>query len=823
MTNILTIFKREIRAYFNSPIAYIFIIVFLLLMSGLFMGQFFLISLAGMRSFFVTLPLALCIFLPAVTMGLWAEDRKGNTLELLLTFPMKTHELVLGKFAASFFFFVVTIATTFTIPVMISLLGKPDFGVIGCQYLGAILMGSFFISLGILISGFCKDQIVSFILTMMACFGLFILGTDFSTGSIDGWIPGVGTFLRNSLGMIQHFGSFQRGVIDNRDALYFIVGSIIFLTLNGFWLESRLRPKAKLVFLSTSLISFAIFILVNVIFADLPIGRFDLTESKIHTVSSASKEILRDLKAPVTIKLYISPADKMPSGLKTLERNLRDKLDEFKAAAKGRFDYKVFHLEAANVPEQEGDTLEKSIQKKGVMPFQVRSIEADEYGVRLIYSALSIAYKEKSEEIIARIVPDDLMDLEYRIISKIHKMSVEETPVVALVAPYRNKTQDAALLEVLGKLEKTEADKLRDDSYKMIPRLLTFEGYEVKRIALTEDEPIPENTKTLVILEPENLNARQRFEINRFMVNGGSLLCAVQHYSYEYSSYEKTGVMITPKKKNPNINPLLKEWGLGIDENFLMDMHSDTVSLDGGRLFGFIPVSMPVRVPIQIKIIGDQMNKDLSITSNLPPILYLWGTAVNVDHDKLNELDLRSQILFSSSPEAWTVPFHEGAMKNEDFNPSSKENMRSYPLGVLIEGQFPDVFKDKEAPSWPSGGEDVEGDEASYEESEDLKELAGPGKLVLIGSAAIFSEQLFNKGGHTNLFLNSIDAITLGGKLIEVRGKRQITRSIKRLSPASKAGWRIFATFAFPVILAMIGSLRLLARKRSKWAYLKRA
>ena len=100
MKNILTIFNREIKAYFNSAIAYIFIIVFLLILVGLYMSQFFLVGNADMREFFFMLPLVLCVFIPAITMRLWAEDRRGNTLELLLTFPVKTHELVLGKFLA---------------------------------------------------------------------------------------------------------------------------------------------------------------------------------------------------------------------------------------------------------------------------------------------------------------------------------------------------------------------------------------------------------------------------------------------------------------------------------------------------------------------------------------------------------------------------------------------------------------------------------------------------------------------------------------------------------------------------------------------------
>ena len=130
MSNLLTIFKREIGAYFNSAIAYIFLIVFVLLANGLFMLQFFQIGKADMRMFFGSLPFILTIFIPAISMRLWAEDKKGNTFELLLTFPMKPYQLVLGKFLASLAFYLFTIAMTLTIPLMIQFIGHADQGMI---------------------------------------------------------------------------------------------------------------------------------------------------------------------------------------------------------------------------------------------------------------------------------------------------------------------------------------------------------------------------------------------------------------------------------------------------------------------------------------------------------------------------------------------------------------------------------------------------------------------------------------------------------------------------------------------------------------------
>jgi len=135
ISHLLTIFRRETAAYFNQAIAYIFIIVFVILNGGLFMTQFFLIGLADMRSFFMTLPFVLSVFIPAVTMRTWAEEKRGNTLELLLTFPMGPHELVLGKFLAGCLFYLAALLGTLTIPLMLMMLGSPDLGIVFGGYL----------------------------------------------------------------------------------------------------------------------------------------------------------------------------------------------------------------------------------------------------------------------------------------------------------------------------------------------------------------------------------------------------------------------------------------------------------------------------------------------------------------------------------------------------------------------------------------------------------------------------------------------------------------------------------------------------------------
>jgi len=238
--DISIIFKRELKQYFYSPIAYVFSIIFIVLNASLYMFHFFFFGNADMRAFFSTLPLVLgLVFIPAISMRLWSEDYKLNTIELLLTLPMKTEAIVLGKYLAGLVFYLAGLAGTLTIPILLAILGKPDIGPIIGGYIGAVMLGGFFLAIGIFISGFFSDQIVSLIITSLACGFLVLVGWQYVPMVIDGWIPGLGSFFYNYVGVTRHFNDIERGVIDMKSIVYFLSFTVLFLYLNAKALERR--------------------------------------------------------------------------------------------------------------------------------------------------------------------------------------------------------------------------------------------------------------------------------------------------------------------------------------------------------------------------------------------------------------------------------------------------------------------------------------------------------------------------------------------------------------------------------------------------------
>ncbi|MEN8007058.1 MAG: ABC transporter permease [Candidatus Krumholzibacteriota bacterium] len=239
MQNTLTIFRREFASYFNSPIAYIFIIAFLVLNSGLFMTGFFLNGAADLRAFFGNLPFFLIFFIPAVSMRLWAEDKRTGTFELLMTLPMRAREVMMGKYLAALAFYLVSLAGTLPLPIMVSALGNPDMGAIWSGYIGAALLGGLYLAVGTFTSGLMRDQISAVILGIMACFLIFIVGVPGVAATIDGWLPGFGSFLQHYLGLSDHFEMMLRGVITLGDLAYFLGLTAVFLSLNTLWLKGR--------------------------------------------------------------------------------------------------------------------------------------------------------------------------------------------------------------------------------------------------------------------------------------------------------------------------------------------------------------------------------------------------------------------------------------------------------------------------------------------------------------------------------------------------------------------------------------------------------
>ena len=231
-SNIKTIAKRELGAYFSSPLAYVFIVIFLLL-SGFFtfmVGGFFEIGQASLaHPFFDWHPWFYLFLVPAVGMRQWAEERRVGTIELLLTMPITPWQAIVGKFLASWLFLALALALTFPIVITVNYLGSPDNGVILAAYLGSWLMAGAYLAVSCITSAMTRTQVVSFIVSVVFCLFLILAGFPPVGRLLSGWAPPWLVDTVTSFSVITHFDGLQKGVLDSRDVIFFL--SIIVFSL----------------------------------------------------------------------------------------------------------------------------------------------------------------------------------------------------------------------------------------------------------------------------------------------------------------------------------------------------------------------------------------------------------------------------------------------------------------------------------------------------------------------------------------------------------------------------------------------------------------
>jgi ABC-2 type transport system permease protein len=241
MHSTLVIFRRELASYFATPLAYVFIVIFLVMAGALtfFLGNFFGRGQDDLQPFFSFHPWLYLVLIPALAMRLWAEERRSGTIELFLTLPISMAAGVLGKFLASWAFAGIALMLTFPFWISVNILGHPDNGVIVASYVGSFLMAGAFLAIGAALSALTKNQVIAFVLTAAACFVVTVAGTPIVLSFFTGWAPEAVLSAVASFSFFSHFNSIVRGVIDLRDLVFFASVIALFLFANAVIVELK--------------------------------------------------------------------------------------------------------------------------------------------------------------------------------------------------------------------------------------------------------------------------------------------------------------------------------------------------------------------------------------------------------------------------------------------------------------------------------------------------------------------------------------------------------------------------------------------------------
>ena len=572
------------------------------------------------------------------------------------------------------------------------------------------------------------------------------------------------------------------------------------------------RGNFRITFAVSAVLLTAIaFFLVSVL-DNFPGARLDMTSDKLFTMSPAAAKILQGLQVPVQVKLYITPSEKMPTQLRNLERDITEQMRNFEQVADGMLDFQVFN-------PQDDEEMQKTLGAKGIRPFQVQSIEKDEMGIKLIWSAMTIAYKDNPEEVLPQVLPQSLPALEQDIIGPVFRLTREKAPKIAVFGPKKPVDQQLAMMYLQQGMQPPEPT----EQYAQIAELMRQGHYEAVPIELTEAAPVPEDADALIVMAIGPLGERQVYEINRTLRRGVPVVMGLQAHQYGYSPATRGGWSISAQGLETGLEPMLAEFGLTVSEDHFMDTASEVINLPREVNLGGLRMQTqePVRLPIQIRVTEAQMNQDSPLVNRIGAIFFLWGTPIISDADQLATHGLQFTELMHSSDNAWSETWTAGPVTAAMLSPEGKTMTGAQPLAVLVQGVFPDTYEGKDVPAWPEAGNPAAAEEDPLTKGPTTPAPVDPqpGSLFLIGNAKMFDDNILAAGQNALLLLNAVDYLAGSKDLLDIRSKTLTQRVIKPVEAREKMIWRIVAVLLVPCIIAVFGFIRAGVRRKEATRY----
>lgn len=924
MHTVLRIAKKEFDTFFGTPVAFIFIGVFLAVTLFIFfwVETFFASNITEVRPLFAWMPILLIFLTAAVTMRLWAEERRSGTLEFLLTSPVAPWSLVLGKFLACLGLVALSLLLTLPLPVTVSLLGPLDWGPVFGGYLATLFLAAAYIAIGLYVSVKSENQIVSLIVTTLVCAFFYLLGSE----TLIAFFGNRGSELLQLLGSGSRFNSITRGVIDLRDLYYYLSIMGVFLCLNIYGLE-KIRwadnPSSGRHLRWQLVVGLVIanFLAANFWLAPIGVLRADLTQGNIYSISEATRTYLAQLKEPLLIRGYFS-AQTHPL-LAPLVPRIRDLVQEYAVAGGGKV-----HVEFVD-PLEHPELEQEAGQKYGIRPVPLETASKYQASVTNSYFDLLIRYGDQFEVLGFRDLIEvrvegerdldvELRNPEYDITRAIKKVLFSYQGGGDLFAGIGKPvtftgymSPDARLPEELTRLKKELAEILatmeqeggerfasrivdpdaeggavaeqigREYGFRPmaaslfdqrsfwfymtlasgdqvveipLPEDLSKEGLKrsidagmkrfaagfTKTVALNspksmppmpqfgmpgrgmrldilqevlekehtitpadlENGRVPEAADLLMVVAPEELNDKQLFAVDQFLMQGGTVVLAASPFNIGLDRD------LHVEKKPTGLADWLKFHGIGIEEEMVLDPQNSAFPVPVQRqVAGFtVQETRLVNYPYFIDIRPDGMNRESGLLSGLHQLTMNWASPITVDSDKNKERKVIR--LLESSEKSWTSA--ETRMQ-PDFRAHGElgfpvgENQGRRLLGVAVEGQFASFFAGKPSPLLADEKKEGEGDkpaepaqkpEATAEKkppviARQIDKSPESARIILFSSNSFVSDTVLGIGssvmrtsylGPVQLMANAVDWSLEDRGLLTIRGRSHYSRPLVPLT-----------------------------------------
>ncbi|MBP7507302.1 MAG: gliding motility-associated ABC transporter substrate-binding protein GldG [Prolixibacteraceae bacterium] len=797
----ITLLKKELNSFLASLTGYLVIVIFLLA-TGLFLwiipGDSNLIDgqRSSLKTFFEIAPWLYLFLIPAITMRMFAEEKKTGTIEILFTRPVSLNGIIMAKYLASFILVIISLLPTLIYFFSIYKLGNPqgniDTGATWGSYIGLLFLASAYIAIGLFSSAMTSNQVVSFLTAVVLSY-LCYLGFEYAAElSLPSGIKNI----LISIGINDHYISLSRGVIDSRDIFYFILLSVIFLFLSHVIL-SRQRIKKHILYKPLAIIITAT--IISSLLISYRIFRIDLTSEKRYSLSEISKKTIKDFKQPINIEIYLT--GNLPAGMNDFRKSIIEKIEDFNSYSPSRIFYHEFDIyETGN--EKERDEIINNLIESGIQPINLEHKTTEGLSTKQIFPGAIIQSGNKAITLnLLRNNPN--LSGEENLGQSTELLEFEF--LRALKYLKQKDKKKIAFLKGHGEADENETGDIR---------YYLKSNYEVEEI-FSDDLFSKEDIDVLVIADPqEKFSESDKLAIDQYIMSGGKTLWCIDPVFASIDSLSK-GYSTIAFERDLNLRDQLFRYGVRLNADLVQDafcMQYPVNTAPPGQPTKFMPAPFyfsPVAVPDQ----GNPVSRNINnISLEFPGSLDIVG----------EDGDRKSKVILSTSPYGRSVTTPVEVSLQSATTPPDKRyfNKPNIPIGVIIEGRLESVFQNRMTK------------QLGFDES-DLIKTCENSKMIVISDGGIiknkvrirngrnqilplgydqFSGQTF---GNRDFIINCIDYLADDFGIMELRSRTLKLRILDKVKiREEKIKWQILNVLIPIIIIILSGIVYNILRKR---------
>ena len=726
MNKLSVVVKNELLRYFISPLAYVYLIAFLLLNGSfaIYFGSFFDRGSADLSSMFAFQPWLYLLFIPGISMRLWSEEFRSKTIVQIMTMPVPVSVFVWGKFFAAWIFCALALFLTFPFWITVNLLGSPDNGVIALSYVGSFILAGCMIAVSQTMSALTKNQVIALVLSVVANLVFFLSGLEYILAFVRLFLPLSAVDMIASFSFLTHFDSISRGLFELRDAIFFTSLILLFnftaILIVSFktagtakWLKSTSRGYYIFAFFGL-LLGFAG---LNLLANNLTRGiSADFTEEKIFTLTDTTKNTLRYLPRPITAKLYYSPVlgERNPD-LRLMFDKVRLLLRQYASLSDGRFAYRIYN------PEPLDETEDKAIAA-GLQPLPVADLNIN------AFFGLTLTDSVDNRRIIPFFALERQNFLEQDITQKIFELT--------------HPRKKLGLITSLPVFDTVINNNVVSQEWQIIKQLK--ELYQITNIKTAED--FPEDIDVLMIINPQNPDKKLIEKIKRYSLDGGKVLLILDNAAEAPRLFSPVNHEYVPSY----LGSLADFWGIRFRNDAVVADLDNSIMVDATKDYKSNPSF--TRDVVQFVLTEKNVNPQAPEVSELKNLLFTSASEIEPA-----SLDIRFTPLITTSSNA---AYLDISAIYQNINPGDiLRNFRSDGTKKIIAAKIQSTHPDRPFELIAVGDSDF------------LYDSFWTTSVKLLDDT--FAVPVMDNG---NFVLNTLESLSGGDNLIGLRGKSAKTR-----------------------------------------------